>query len=346
MIVLQWVVIPFLLLAVANYGVRHLVPTGPAWYEQAEINARNQPDHMPDVIFIGSSRVAAAINNEAFDRRMSQLTGRKIVSLNFGQGYSTIQEHYLGMRNLLKRYSKPYKPFTVLIEAPGEMVNIKYYKRWTDDWINNGETQLLVPLLHVSDFLFFLKSSTDKSNDKTYVAFKYLTKSIDLIRYRERTKAKIDRTFKNLLEPPAPKNIAPQPDLTQRGGIKTDPKALEMIRASAVTFANEMLSEQRDFQNWDQTVLADLIRLIESYNGTVVFYTMPASSVYSRVFNTNLHQKNKATFKKQLKKWNIPLLYPEFSYTDEDFPDLWHMKLSRSFEFSEKLADAYFNVKR
>jgi hypothetical protein len=272
---------------------------------------------------------------------MSKRLEKKVCSINLGQGYSSIQEHYLGLRNLLNKYPKSFHDFTVFLEAPGETANLLYYSQWTDNWINSDQVQLVVPLLRSTDIIPFWMSGSGSPAIKTYITLKYYLNPFKLVRFKERIKEKLETKVKEMIQPPSP---GQKIDLSESGGVKTNPGDIEKIRVSAERFAREQTDAQKPFSNWDETVLADLIGLIKSHNGKVIFFKMPVSSVQLKVFRTKIHRDNKVLFKRQLKKWGAVILYPDFSYTDDDFPDLWHLRNSRCAEFSGKLAQAYIDI--
>src|SRR5512136_1011011 len=95
----QWIVIPLLIWIAVEYALRKSDISLPRWYSRAETIARQRN---VDFLFIGSSKVAAAFIENRFDIYMSEQLGRKIVSINLGQGFSTPQLHYLGLRNLFR----------------------------------------------------------------------------------------------------------------------------------------------------------------------------------------------------------------------------------------------------
>jgi hypothetical protein len=336
--ILQWILIPVIFLVAAENSLKNTVDTKPAWYLHADIIAKNHP---VDFLFIGSSRVGAAIDSNAFDDYMSTRLGKNTLSINLGQGYSSIQEHYLGLRNLLNTCPESFRDFTVFLEAPGETPNLLYYSTWTDNWINSDQVQLVVPLLKPPDIIPFWLSGSGSPAIKTFITLKYYLNPFKLVRFKERIKEKIETKVKEMIQPPSP---GQKTDLSESGGVKTKQVDIARVRTSAQRFAREQMDAQEPFLNWDETVLADLIKLIKSHNGKVVFFKMPVSSAQLNVFKTKIHRDNRITFKQQLKKWDTVILYPDFSYTDEDFPDLWHLRYSRCAEFSGKLAQAYTDI--
>jgi hypothetical protein len=42
--------------------------------------------------------------------------------------------------------------------------------------------------------------------------------------------------------------------------------------------------------------------------------------------------------------WGACLVTPQFAYTDEDLPDLWHLRPERSPEYTSTLVDAWLST--
>lgn len=61
----------------------------------------------PNVVFIGTSRVAQGLDPAIAEREVNQATGKKIVSLNLGIAGSDTEVNYLLLKNILKDGRKP-----------------------------------------------------------------------------------------------------------------------------------------------------------------------------------------------------------------------------------------------
>src|SRR5262249_22993251 len=94
----SWIVLPILVLGLVEALVRTTTDRMPLWYGAAERVAERD---RVDVIFVGSSRVLAAVLTDAFSETVALQTGYRPRTLNLGRGYTTLIEHYLGLRNLL-----------------------------------------------------------------------------------------------------------------------------------------------------------------------------------------------------------------------------------------------------
>jgi hypothetical protein len=73
-----------------------------------------------------------------------------------------------------------------------------------------------------------------------------------------------------------------------------------------------------------------------------VFFEMPVSSVFGRLYATPLRQEDIRIFREQAKDWGAPVLQPQVSFSDRDFPDLWHLDSRSASSFSSELARAWF----
>jgi hypothetical protein len=346
---LQWIVIPIIIVTAVEFGLRKSDMARPLWYSRAEIIAAQGN---VDFVFIGSSKVAAAFIEDTFNRRMSAVLGRKVVSINLGQGYSSSQYHYLGLRNLIREYPESFKKVTLFIESHCGTPIYQYHSDWESRWLTK-QPQLLVPLLRCSDIGPFWKTRGTKTGEKLFVIFKYLSTRSYIIRYRERARQKfeqegqafIDRFVRWLFHLPSPLP-AVKHTLRGIGGIKTNTADLEKIRKFGITYYAGLSKRRRILKWWDKSVLANIIELVKQQEGEVFFVDLPACSLEREAYRSETHEANKRIIKKYLAKWEASFLVPDFDYTDNDIPDYFHLRFSRAAEFTEKLAAAYIEKKR
>jgi hypothetical protein len=78
----------------------------------------------------------------------------------------------------------------------------------------------------------------------------------------------------------------------------------------------------------------------------VVFFDMPLSSGFARLFATPMRQEDIHVFREQARLWGTPVLRTQVSFTDEDFPDLWHIGPSLAPTFTAELAKAWVHTLR
>jgi hypothetical protein len=189
--------------------------------------------------------------------------------------------------------------------------------------------------------------------EKMRLSADVLTHNCALLAYRERIgrelmKAGDDWVLGHAAPyfPPAPKKAGPVADLTTAGGIRNDADGVEAARELAVTIARQDLSCQVPVRDWEKRIVADLVRLVQKGGGTVAFFEMPLHSVQAAMFQTDIRRGDRAAFREQARAWGTPFLEPDFVSADEDFPDYWHLRQSRSAEFGTKLARAWLEASR
>jgi hypothetical protein len=121
-----------LALVVAELSLRATVGRKTAWYTAAAQIAKVAP---VDYIFVGSSRVAASIDEKYFEQAISQRSGRNVKALNMGMGYCSLANHYFGLRMLLRLNPRNLRGVTVFIEAP---LGLPFSETWRDRWVIGG----------------------------------------------------------------------------------------------------------------------------------------------------------------------------------------------------------------
>ena len=77
---LQWVAVPLIGLLLANAWVSRIAP--PRWYSRAAAHAEAGP--APKYLFIGSSRVGAAVDAEHFAQQIVPAGEAAPLAINFG----------------------------------------------------------------------------------------------------------------------------------------------------------------------------------------------------------------------------------------------------------------------
>jgi hypothetical protein len=302
----------------------------PAWYLGAPARAQNK--HV-DAIFVGSSRVGAAINDTLFGTLMSSALHRDVLVMNMGKGYSTAAEHYFGLRDIIQADTAHFRGCTVFVEAPD---GIPDAARWTDTWVHSEWTTLLGPLLRLSDVPKLWWVSGTPLADKISVTAG--TASIVLYagnKARGELAANGDLLARRLLHS---STDSPNMDLAEAAGIRVDSAGVAATRALAVQFYAKESENQEAVSSWDATIIRDLVDMVSSAGGNVVFYLMPVSSVQARSLRTPVRNADRASFQQALFRWHAQYLAIDFSTSDADFPDLWHLRRSRSLEFTRSLA--------
>jgi len=343
----QWLLLPVLVFGLAEYLVRTTTDRIPLWYGAAKrIAERGQID----VMFVGSSRVLAAIPTEVFSETVALRTGQQLHTLNLGRGYTTLIEHYLGLRNLTREYPHSLQGVTVFIEAPG---GLGFLSHWHDSWINEEQYQLLVDLLQPSDLPDFWRSGED-FRIKTSVTLRFFMRQIALLNRRERVRNLwLTELIPALIEgrKPTLTTVDVLGDDLQgpkhQTSIRTDEAALERARALAQQWgekwAHAWEHTTEPIRDWRGTVIEDLLRLIQEVGGHLVFFVPPESEVFRRGYRSPLRQQNVVIFAEQVRNWGACLIQPAFIYTDEDLPDLWHLRPESAAKFTQILANEWLD---
>jgi hypothetical protein len=341
----QWVVLPMLVVGLSESVVRETSDRLPRWYAAAEELAEQG---RIDAIFIGSSQTQAAITTTAFSEAVALRTGRRPRVLNLGRGYSSIVEHYLGLRNVIASSRRRLEDVTVFVEAPE---GVAYSDRWDGPWTNTEQFQLIVDLLRFSDLPALWRSGGQSYALKLGISARLASRRCALVNRRERFR---ELLFGHLLSAVAIGGAAGSASVESLGddlqgpgqasGIRTDEAVVREAREGAQRWADEFAQSAVPMQDWRGTVLEDLVRLLRQVNGHVVFVSPPESEVMRRAFRSPVLQQNARAFAAEIRRWDSCYLRPAFNYTDEDLPDLWHLRPERSPEFSRLLADAWLTT--
>lgn len=318
-----------ILLVLVELVFRFLLPTD-EWYKEAERLAQSK---QIGYIFIGSSRVACSINPVEFTKSVKD-EGSRDRTVNMGRGYSTLVEHCLGVTRIAEAMPDKLKGVVIFLEAPQ---GIPDFQTWQSDWFNADNPELLAATMGVSDLDAFWSQSSG-ADLKTKMLVSAATVS-EAIRLRGGWKMLLD----NCLHP-GRSSVTQSPT----GGIRQDSQGILNARRLAFVLARNEIRNQREINldNWDTTVLKSLNDRIHSSGGRLVLFNMPISSVQAIVNSTAIGKKNKKNIDDLLRKANIPLIHPVFTTTDDDFPDLWHLRGTRSAEFTRSVAQAYLQLKK
>lgn len=346
----QWLVIPLLILLLAESVLRKVEAAHPLWYERAEAIAGKS---RVDFAFIGSSKAAAAFVEGDFNEEMAAQLKRRVVSVNLGRGFSSPHLHYLGLRHLLRRRPRSWKGVTLFIEALADVPLYQYHKTWMAGWTNR-QPQLLVPLLRWPDLPPFWRSRGTTPKEKLLVTGEFLLSRLRIISRRERARHEFAATGRRLFgaigrrllrQPlPAPR---PEPLIQEMGGIVTDPLTIERARKNGLRYYRSLAASRRPvLAKWERSVLADIVRLVQEQRGHVVFVNLPAFSLEREAYANPQHRANQRRFQRQLSRWHAALLAPDFSYSDADIPDCFHLRRSRAGEFTRELAREYWRQRR
>jgi len=343
----QWVIIPLAIFALTEGMAQAIFDRVPRWYSAA-LQAAAQ-GHV-DVVFIGSSRVLAAVHAPTFKREVYALTGLCPRTLNLGMGNSSDAEHYLGLRKLFASYPDNLEGVVVFIEAPAGLPSLS---RWTGLWTDRYATWMLVDLLRWTDLWPFWRSSGHPVSDKLHLTLRLGARGSSTFNRRERIRENLLTAGVSWLVglrsgsvPSTPFRFDPDnlvgPDLSYQ------PDAVFLLKARelALRTTDESLANQVAVRGWETTIQEDLLQLVRRHGGGVVFFDVPLSSVFARLYASPLRQDDIRLFARQAQVWGAPILRPRMEFTDNDMSDLWHLNSSLAPTFSIELARTWVDVLR
>src|SRR5262245_14104188 len=177
----QWLMLPLAVLALTEAFVRHTSDRVPSWYGAADRLAAIRP---VQAVFVGSSRVQAAILPSAFERALGERGRPGTAALNLARGYTTDAEHYLGLRNLLAAHPDRLRGITVFAEAPG---GLPWPTRWDNaPWAMAAQPWMLVDLLQPADLPRFWQESGLDLETRLHLSLRLGLRRLSLFNRRER----------------------------------------------------------------------------------------------------------------------------------------------------------------
>ncbi|MFN6945564.1 MAG: hypothetical protein ACK4ND_11500 [Cytophagaceae bacterium] len=278
----------------------------------------------PAFVFMGSSRVAAAIDEDVF-------SSQDIRILNSGLGHSTVFYHYFSLRNLIEEKKVRFDSIKFFVEAPTGLP--EYLKSERDEWVfeNQGihAVRILAPLMNYKDLIQFLIKSKNTLKTKCYLVFYYCFHSFQMLEYINNG---VFRTW-NLYSPQKQKSK----NLTTHGGIRNDDEGIDLIKKMQRKKVNADWHLDFYLKKEESMVLA-LKELVEEHGGELIFFEMPEAS-----FDKDM-KLTKAGYG-LLQEWNsfkdengIKQVYVKaINFNDSSFPDFLHMGKSESIIYSKEL---------
>jgi hypothetical protein len=332
---LAWIAIPALVLAGAELLVREVVDRVPLWYAAADVLAA---DRRIDALFVGSSRVGAAVFVPAFEETAG------VTALNLGRGDSTTIEHYLGLRNLLERHPESFRGVDVFLEAPaGWAAPVA----WEAPWGSAEQPWMLIEVLRASDLPRFWRRSTSGVEEKIHISVRELGGGLSLLRRRERFRQFVltrlvpwlASALRGEASPLHLKSPALGADLqgwSGAGRTRTEGTAPAEVRRLV-----EELRSRRFFPPWEGSVVEAMAHLVSAAGGRLVFFEVPLGETFRAAYETVPQQEARARFLAWAGALGLPVLAPEFRYAEADIPDWQHLSARRAPEFAAALARAW-----
>ncbi|HET6879664.1 MAG TPA: hypothetical protein VFI31_05905 [Pirellulales bacterium] len=339
----QWIVIPLLVFATVEIAVRRAeqrfaLPIGWNWPDFGGVKLRFH------YYFLGSSRVAAAVDQGEFSQRLSEHTQHPTVALNLGHGWSYLVQNHLYLRNLLDADADVFRGAVVIIELPGGRLAFEG-QHWSGQWFEQDYPFQLVTELRRKD-LPRLWSTRMNLEDKLSMTFGLATRRCELLTrrgaighfLRQQCECAVLACCEGFL--PRAADAGRASDLTTAVGIRADQAGIQSARRLAVQAANRPAPIE-PVEQADDRVIDDLVAMIQQAGGKVVFYEMPLHSAMSGGHATADWQARRAEFAAWAADRGIAILTTDFHAVDDDFPDMWHLRQSRSADFTNRLASSF-----
>lgn len=290
-----------------------------------------EPTQHVDYLFVGSSRIPATINPQLFSKLSDG------IAINAGRGYMTPGIHYQALKNKISQYPDYLRDAIVVIEYAGSSTydtpfkedKLKVYEPVIES--DRPAPHLLIPHLDFNSYVEFMRESENGNEVKTQLSFLYFSSTY-------RSSQFVNEKFHALNKPLFGNK---KQDLTSEGGIRDD--RIEFAQQKALTIAKQQKeriinSVLLTTEAIDNSSFAAIYKLIVENGGRVVLYNMPLHSIQKEIYTSKKARLNKEVFEDWLQTKNIPVLYTSnFEFSDNDFPDTWHLSKSRRDEFTTKL---------
>ena len=245
-----------------------------------------------------------------------------------GMGYTTIQEHYLGLRNYFEDSPSKMEKAVVFVMTDGVL---PWDDKWKNTWTCDKNPELIVPLLKVKDFPGFLISNTPLEL-KSQILFSFGVQNSRLWSERKRWRESIFRKFKTWTE-----TVFQEEELVQSDMVIYQRKSFKALLKKLALESIDTSPEENypDRNNLEGQVIPDMVELVDSNGGWMLFVNIPCSSLLEEAYYSEERKEIEKVY--DFENWGYPIVCSSFHYTDEDFPDYWHLSVERRGEFSSQL---------
>ena len=332
---IQWVVIPLCFALIVESAVRKRIDSHWGWYESTTADSVDSFG----AIFIGTSRVGASIDVTSFAAASGIDSPLRV--LNMGRGYSTLIQHWLGLRNMVDANPNCLRGTTVFLEAP---TGVPDHSTSSARWAFDQAPQQLIMQMKVSDISGLMHSQGAKGWRLTYDFFASSSRAVaycDWIRrlVRRRATERLQRFIDT-----RPTAASESVDLAEAAGVRTDKAGVDLVRQQIM--AKATATDIVPCAPFAETVLAKLNRLVSQAGGELVLYDIPLSTPARIQFKRSISAFDRSRFLSEVRDAGIRTLRPDFTHDDSDFPDLSHLRKSRQAEFSRNLAEVWLESRK
>ena len=339
-LLLSWVGIPLLLVSLVCILAAPWVRSRESGYIAL---LESPPKERLDALFIGQSRVEAAINTEMFNKTVMTQGERPCTSANLGGHGRTPAVNYMGLRLLLQKMPQTLKGCTVFVEAPG---GIPQADRWNQPWVNPGEDRAIIPLLTSPEIATMAHASAHNPM-LTQLGLRLLQAEshVSLVYYRHIAGRRMIQSLQEISSQAAEAMHLPPGEVNDQLDIQTGGTIVNEASAAAVGLnsARSYIRQQQGVPattNWNETILEDIRQELARAGAHLAVYTMPVHSM----FVPTEQRQSVESLRSYCAEHGVLLLEPEFKAADSDFPDYWHLTREQGEEFSHKLAEAWLKA--
>jgi hypothetical protein len=302
------------------------------------------PPGRNNFLFVGSSRVPASIDESVFERNnlKCQVAGR---------GYTTGGIHLTALRYKLARDPRFLSETFVLVEYPDALVfeenadkyQYEVYEPKTSRY-DRAMPHVILPYLTFKTMIEFIKLSPNSLNVKVKLALLYCSSAYRCILFLQE-KQPVQRALTLI----APSRNASKSVLATEGGIKNQNfarakrKAVELALLDSIELASGHLITEAELNS---SILSEMNNLVRANGGRLLLFRVPLHSVQKNISASARASENKRIFELWLEKTGIEVLDTKhFQYSNDDFPDTWHLSVNRRSEFSSLLMDELISRK-
>jgi hypothetical protein len=332
--VLLLIILP---LALLELGSRAW-PDRPTWYRQVDSELR---DDETNIFFVGSSRTLAAVDASALTTALSQGAIPHAHVYNLGGPYSTMAQHFLGLRNLANNHPAALRNSYWVLETLNGLP--EYRESWTDSWANPDHKEMLLTVLRPQDVPRFWAAPGLSLFDKVYVVTAlysriprwYLDTRTWLIATGETA---VDRAIRRWRRTTVP----PDTGVSTGTPVRADEAGIQFARQLALAFAAAARARPEvPYADWTDQIVHDWLLEVRHAGGRAFFFDVPLSSVQAEAYLTPIRQRDSRRLAEIARSWGLQGVLPlKVATTDEDFPDLIHVRASRRAEFTAALTSA------
>ncbi|MEZ4647913.1 MAG: hypothetical protein R3E97_03860 [Candidatus Eisenbacteria bacterium] len=339
--IVLWILIPAVMLLVTEVAFRVLDEHSWAralWFEG--VSDRMEAGERIDYLFFGSSRTANGLVASAFESEMESAAGDDVTCVNLGRAMSGAPAQYFGLRMLLEKHPEAMRNCTVSLEESAGLP--EYSGTWDDAWFFPGATQLVVDYMERDDLTRYLETRAG-FEAKAGVVARYYGRGLALIATRRQMQQRLEWRGQALVERVLTRlgaeSAAANGELPTNRRLRVDAGGVRLMRDLVhERVSPEALAEQTPAGAWDDQVVCAAARMLEDAGVRVTFHEVPVPSYLWMVNDTEVRRADRESFLEWQHAVGVDEVRSTIEVTDEDFPDLSHLRKSRIEEYSRDLA--------